>query len=40
LIGRRTMIPEPLLDLHFHREVSLSPAQIWEGWTNPTTLMK
>jgi uncharacterized protein YndB with AHSA1/START domain len=34
------MIPEPLLDLHFHREVSLSPAQIWEGWTNPTTLMK
>jgi uncharacterized protein YndB with AHSA1/START domain len=34
------MIPDPLLDLQFKREVSLSPAQIWEGWTNPTTLMK
>ena len=34
------MTPNPLLDLHFHREVSLSPAQIWEGWTNPETLMK
>ena len=30
----------PLLDLKFHREVSISPAQIWEGWTNPATLMK
>ena len=34
------MMPDPLLDLQFHREVSISPAQIWEGWTNPTTLMK
>lgn len=34
------MIPNPLLDLQFHREVSLSPAQIWEAWTNPTILMK
>jgi uncharacterized protein YndB with AHSA1/START domain len=30
----------PLLDLQFHREVSISPAQIWEGWTNPEALMK
>ncbi len=34
------MTSNPLLDLHFCREVSLSPAQIWEGWTNPTILMK
>lgn len=28
------------LDLQFHRDVDLSPAQIWEGLTNPTILMK
>ncbi len=32
------MTTTPDLDLQFHREVSLSPAQIWEGWTNPATL--
>jgi len=31
---------DPVLDLQFHREVSISPAQIWEGWTNPEALMK
>ena len=34
------MTPDPTLDLQFHREVSISAAQIWEGWTNPVTLMK
>lgn len=34
------MIHDQLLDLQFHRDVSLSPAQIWEGLTNPTILMK
>lgn len=34
------MIFNPLLDLQFHRDVSLSPAQIWEGLTNPAILMK
>lgn len=34
------MLPDPLLDLQFHRDVSLSPAQIWEGLTNPSILMK
>ena len=34
------MMFNPALDLQFHRQVSISPAQIWEGWTNPTTLMK
>ncbi len=34
------MIHDPLLDLQFYRDVSLSPAQIWEGLTNPTILMK
>lgn len=34
------MIHDPLLDLQFHRDVSLSPAQIWQGLTNPTILMK
>jgi uncharacterized protein YndB with AHSA1/START domain len=34
------MMPDPLLDLQFHRDVSLSPAQIWEGLTNPSILMK
>lgn len=33
------MMPDPLLDLQFHRDVSLSPAQIWEGLTNPSILM-
>ena len=33
-------MPDPLLDLQFQRDVSLSRAQIWEGLTNPTTLMK
>ena len=32
-------MPDPLLDLQFHRDVSLSPAQIWEGLTNPSILM-
>ena len=30
----------PNLDLQFHREIGISPAQIWEGWTHPATLMK
>lgn len=34
------MILDPLLDLQFHRDVSLSPVQIWEGLTNPNILMK
>lgn len=34
------MIFNPVLDLQFQREVSISPAHIWDGWTNPTTLMK
>ena len=34
------MIFNPLLDLQFHRDVSLSPAQIWAGLTNPAILMK
>ena len=34
------MILDPLLDLRFQRDVSLSPAQIWEGLTNPSILMK
>lgn len=34
------MIFNPLLDLQFHRDVSLSPAQIWEGLTTPAILMK
>ena len=28
------------LDLRFHREVDLSPSQIWEGLTDPMILMK
>lgn len=28
------------LDLRFHREVDISPSQIWEGLTNPMILMK
>lgn len=31
---------DPVLDLEFHREVSISPEQIWDGWTNPATLMQ
>ncbi len=34
------MHTDPRLDLQFHREVALSPSQIWEGWTNPDTLVK
>ena len=34
------MIPDPLLDLQFHRDVSLSSAQILEGLTNSDILMK
>jgi uncharacterized protein YndB with AHSA1/START domain len=34
------MLPDPILDLQFHRDVSLSSAQIWEGLTNPSILMK
>ena len=34
------MTADPTLDLQFHRDVSISAAQIWEGWTNPVTLMK
>jgi len=34
------MIHDPVLDLQFHRDVSLSSAQIWEGLTNPTILME
>ena len=28
------------LDLQFHREVNISPAQVWEGLTDPQILMK
>jgi uncharacterized protein YndB with AHSA1/START domain len=31
---------DPKLDLEFTRTTQLTPAQIWEAWTNPTTLMK
>ncbi len=34
------MQPDPTNDLRFQRDVSLSPAQIWEGWTNPDRLMQ
>jgi uncharacterized protein YndB with AHSA1/START domain len=34
------MDPEPRLALQFHRDVALSPAQVWGGWTNPDTLVK
>lgn len=27
-------------DLHFQRDVPVSPAQIWQGWTDPGTLMR
>ncbi len=30
----------PKLDLVFERTTSLSPEQIWQGWTHPPTLMK
>lgn len=30
----------PQLDLKFEREVELTQEQIWDGWTNPDTLMK
>ena len=33
------MIHDSLLDLQFHRDVSLSPGQIWEGLTSPSILM-
>ena len=34
------MVLDPLLDLRFQRDVTLSPAQIWEGLTDPSILMK
>lgn len=34
------MTLNPLLDLKFHREISIAPTRIWEGWTNPATLMQ
>ena len=34
------MIFTPQFDLKFERHVLLSPAQIWDGWTNPETLPK
>ncbi len=34
------MMPDPRFDLKFHRDVSLSPDQVWDGWTHPETLMK
>ncbi len=34
------MTPDPRLDLQFHRDVPISPADLWEGWTNPEVLMK
>lgn len=33
-------IINPQLDLTFERDVALTPEQIWDGWTNPETLMK
>jgi len=30
----------PKLDLVFERTTSLSPEQVWKGWTHPETLMK
>jgi uncharacterized protein YndB with AHSA1/START domain len=26
--------------LHFEREVPITPAQVWRGWTDPATLMQ
>ena len=37
---RRPMMSNPLLDLQFQRNVSISPEQIWDGWTHPATLME
>ncbi len=34
------MVFNPQLDLKFEREVALSQEQIWDGWTNPETLVK
>ncbi len=34
------MNADPKLDLLFHRNVAISPAQVWEGWTNPALLMQ
>lgn len=34
------MLAVPSLDLQFQRDVPLSAADIWDGWTNPDTLMK
>lgn len=31
---------DPRFDLQFHRDISLSPAQVWDGWTHPETLVK
>jgi len=31
---------DPKLDLVFERTTSLTPEQIWKGWTDPQTLMK
>jgi len=31
---------DPKLDLVFERNTSLTPSQIWQGWTHPETLMK
>ena len=34
------LINNPKLDLFFERTSTLSPQQIWKGWTDPETLMK
>lgn len=34
------MNADPKLDLRFHRDVPISPAQVWEGWTQSTLLVQ
>lgn len=34
------MLPDPILDLRFHRKIGIPPARVWEGWTDPATLMQ
>lgn len=34
------MPPDPRLDLQFQRDVPVSPAQLWAGWTDPAVLVQ
>ena len=32
------MMLDPKLDIEFHRDIAITPAQVWEGWTRPELL--